>query len=169
MRGLSGWQTPVRPLTITGTNLLGLIKHLATWEADRFEKFGADQWCVRHVDPGPAVRLSSCSCVPGTGFEPAACEAARFQLAVRRKFRCQDASGGVSVAAASLLAVLLWKGLNGRSSHRPAHCTLPHSVTERESLMTQPVKNRVGGLFVPVRDVTKARAWYRELLGNAGR
>ncbi len=31
--------------------------------------------------------------------------------------------------------------------------------------MTQPVKNRVGGLFVPVRNVTKARAWYRELLG----
>lgn len=30
--------------------------------------------------------------------------------------------------------------------------------------MTHPVKNHVGGLFVPVRDVVKAREWYRGLL-----
>jgi catechol 2,3-dioxygenase-like lactoylglutathione lyase family enzyme len=31
--------------------------------------------------------------------------------------------------------------------------------------MTQLVKNRIGGVFVPVRDVAKARDWYRGLLG----
>jgi predicted enzyme related to lactoylglutathione lyase len=31
--------------------------------------------------------------------------------------------------------------------------------------MTQLVKNRIGGTFVPVRDVAKARDWYRRLLG----
>jgi catechol 2,3-dioxygenase-like lactoylglutathione lyase family enzyme len=31
--------------------------------------------------------------------------------------------------------------------------------------MTQLVKNRIGGIFVPVRDVAKARDWYRGLLG----
>jgi predicted enzyme related to lactoylglutathione lyase len=31
--------------------------------------------------------------------------------------------------------------------------------------MAQPVKNQIGGIFVPVRDVTKARDWYRGLLG----
>jgi predicted enzyme related to lactoylglutathione lyase len=31
--------------------------------------------------------------------------------------------------------------------------------------MTHPVKNRIGAMFVPVRDVLKARDWYRGLLG----
>jgi predicted enzyme related to lactoylglutathione lyase len=31
--------------------------------------------------------------------------------------------------------------------------------------MTHPVKNHIGGIFVPVRDVVKAREWYRGLLG----
>jgi catechol 2,3-dioxygenase-like lactoylglutathione lyase family enzyme len=31
--------------------------------------------------------------------------------------------------------------------------------------MTQLVKNRIGGIFVPVRDVAKAREWYLGLLG----
>lgn len=31
--------------------------------------------------------------------------------------------------------------------------------------MNQPVKNCIGGNFVPVRDVAKARDWYRGLLG----
>lgn len=31
--------------------------------------------------------------------------------------------------------------------------------------MSQPVKNRINGVFVPVRDVAKARDWYRGLLG----
>jgi predicted enzyme related to lactoylglutathione lyase len=31
--------------------------------------------------------------------------------------------------------------------------------------MNQPVRNRIGGNFVPVRDVAKARDWYRGLLG----
>jgi predicted enzyme related to lactoylglutathione lyase len=33
--------------------------------------------------------------------------------------------------------------------------------------MTHPVKNRIGGMFVPVRDAAKARDWYRGLLGLA--
>lgn len=32
LEGLSGYDVR-RPLTVTGTNLLGLVKHLATWEA----------------------------------------------------------------------------------------------------------------------------------------
>jgi predicted enzyme related to lactoylglutathione lyase len=31
--------------------------------------------------------------------------------------------------------------------------------------MTNPVTNHIGGTFVPVRDVVKAREWYRGLLG----
>lgn len=31
--------------------------------------------------------------------------------------------------------------------------------------MTHPVKNKIGGMFVSVRDVAKARDWYRGLLG----
>jgi predicted enzyme related to lactoylglutathione lyase len=31
--------------------------------------------------------------------------------------------------------------------------------------MSQPVKNRINGVFVPVRDVAKARDWYSGLLG----
>jgi hypothetical protein len=47
--GLSEYDTR-RPLTFTGTNLLGLIKHLATWEARYFgEAFG-------RPFPGPVPR-----------------------------------------------------------------------------------------------------------------
>jgi catechol 2,3-dioxygenase-like lactoylglutathione lyase family enzyme len=31
-----------------------------------------------------------------------------------------------------------------------------------------PIKNRVGGVSVPVRDVEKARAWYNRILGLEG-
>jgi hypothetical protein len=31
--------------------------------------------------------------------------------------------------------------------------------------MSHPVKNRIGGNFVPVRNAGKARDWYRGLLG----
>ncbi len=31
--------------------------------------------------------------------------------------------------------------------------------------MTHPVKDHIRGMFVPVRDVVKAREWYRRLLG----
>jgi catechol 2,3-dioxygenase-like lactoylglutathione lyase family enzyme len=31
-----------------------------------------------------------------------------------------------------------------------------------------PIKNRIGGVFIPVRDLERARAWYSKILGLKG-
>lgn len=38
-----------RPLTVTGTNLLGLVKHLATWEARYLGEVFEPPWGSRRV------------------------------------------------------------------------------------------------------------------------
>ncbi|SFS72182.1 Catechol 2,3-dioxygenase [Paenibacillus sp. BC26] len=37
--------------------------------------------------------------------------------------------------------------------------------SEVESLSSSPIKNKVGSLFVPVRDIEKSRDWYCRILG----
>jgi catechol 2,3-dioxygenase-like lactoylglutathione lyase family enzyme len=34
--------------------------------------------------------------------------------------------------------------------------------------MKTPIKNRIGGVFVPVRDIDKAKEWYSRILGLEG-
>jgi catechol 2,3-dioxygenase-like lactoylglutathione lyase family enzyme len=31
-----------------------------------------------------------------------------------------------------------------------------------------PIKNRIGGVFIPVRDIEKAKKWYSKILGLEG-
>lgn len=31
-----------------------------------------------------------------------------------------------------------------------------------------PIKNRIGGVFIPVRNLEKAKEWYRKILGLEG-
>ncbi|WP_223820831.1 VOC family protein [Bacillus sp. S3] len=34
--------------------------------------------------------------------------------------------------------------------------------------MSTPIKNRIGGVFIPVSDIEKAKKWYSEILGLEG-
>jgi len=88
---------------------------------------------------------------------------------------------GMSVMVATLLAVLgveracLAGGVAvrlERLSYEPFRLSSvqvdrpsPAFRYPRGESMSQLVKNRIGGIFVPVRDVAKARDWYRGLLG----
>lgn len=38
-------------------------------------------------------------------------------------------------------------------------------VKMSESKIQSPIKNKVGGVFIPVRDIKKARDWYSKILG----
>lgn len=40
-----------------------------------------------------------------------------------------------------------------------------HQAKEEGSILTSPIKNKVGSIFVPVRDIEKSRSWYCRVLG----
>jgi len=40
-----------------------------------------------------------------------------------------------------------------------------HNETVEGSIRTSPIKNKVGSIFVPVRDIAQSRSWYCRVLG----